>query len=195
VEKLTLVGHSFGGILSMLYASEHPDRVNALALVDSGGPTLASMSKFLTNLNARFTEEDIAKVNEWSATEKMKADHKRAILEITRAKTPAYFADRAKAKPMMDALDESSFNDAVFWAITPQMLGGLDLREPLKNVKAPVLVLHGKQDPLETADELHETFAGSTLVMIDNAGHFPWLEQPNETYAALSAFLGEVVQR
>ncbi|HEX7807096.1 MAG TPA: alpha/beta fold hydrolase, partial [Thermoanaerobaculia bacterium] len=136
-EKLTFVGHSFGGILSMLYASAHPDRVNALALVDSGGPTLATVGKFVTNLNSRFTDEDNAKVKEWSDATKMKENRKKAILEITRAKTPAYFADRAKAQPMMDALDEQSFNDAVFWAITPQLMAGLDLRESLKSVKAP----------------------------------------------------------
>jgi proline iminopeptidase len=195
VEKLTLVGHSFGGILSMLYASAHPDRVNALALVDSGGPTLATVGKFVTNLNARLTDEDNAKVKAWSDAAKMKENRKKAILEITRAKTPAYFADRAKAQPMMGALDEQSFNDAVFWAVTPQLMAGLDLRDSLKSVKAPVLVIHGKQDPLESAQEVHETFAGSTLVLIDDAGHFPWLEQPKPFYAALSDFLGRVVQR
>jgi proline iminopeptidase len=195
VEKLTLVGHSFGGILSMMYASQHPDRVNALALVDSGGPTLATVARFVTNLNARLTDEDNAKVKEWSDAAKMKENRKRAILEITRAKTPAYFADRAKAKPMMDALTEDSFNDAVFWAITPQMMAGLDLREPLKAVKAPVIVIHGKQDPLESAQEVHEALAGSTLVILDDAGHFPWVEQPAKFYEALSGFLGRVVER
>lgn len=193
VEKLTLVGHSFGGILSMMYAAEHPDRVNALALIDSGGPTLATVAKFVENLNARLTAEDNAKVKEWSA--KIGEDHKRAILEITRAKTPAYFADRAKAKAMMDALTTDSFNDAVFWAVTPQMMAGMDLREKLKSVKAPVLVIHGKQDPLPSANEVHEAFAGSTLVMIDDAGHFPWAEQPKPFFAALTKFLGSVVQR
>ncbi len=195
VEKLTLLGHSFGGILSMMYASQHPDRVNALVLVDSGGPTLASVAKFVTNLNARISEEDLARVKEWSDPAKMKENRKRAILEITRAKTPAYFADRAKAKPMMDALAEDSFNDAVFWAITPQMMAGLDLREPLKSVKSPVIVIHGTQDPLESAQEVHETLAGSKLVMVEDAGHFPWLEQPAKFYAALGEFLGSVIQR
>lgn len=193
VERLTLVGHSFGGILSMMYAAEHPDRVNALALIDSGGPTLATVAKFVENLNARLTDEDNAKVKAWSA--KMGEDRKRAILEITRAKTPAYFADRAKAQRMMDALDVDSFNDAVFWAVTPQMMAGMDLREPLKKVTAPVLVIHGRQDPLPSADEVHATFPQSTLVMIDDAGHFPWEEQPKSVYAALTKFLRSVVKR
>lgn len=186
-EKLTFVGHSFGGILTMMYAREYPHRVGAIAFLDAGGPTLQSVPKFTANLAARFTEQDQAAIREWSG-EKAKGNHRRAVLEITRAKTAAYFADRAKARPLMESLTEESFHDGVFWSIVPQMMT-LDLRAGLEKVKAPVLVLHGRQDPLESADEVHATFPGSTLQIIDNAGHFPWLEQPEIFYASLSGFL------
>lgn len=187
VEKLTIAGHSFGGILTMMYAREHPQRIHAIAFIDAGGPTLKSVMKFNANLESRFTEEDRAKIQQWSG-EKAKENHRRAVLEITKAKTAAYFADRAKARPLIEAMNEESFHDGVFRAIVPQMMT-LDLRAGLEKVKAPVLVLHGKQDPLETAQEVHETFPGSKLEIIDNAGHFPWLEQPERFYAALGGFL------
>ncbi|HEU4889270.1 MAG TPA: alpha/beta hydrolase [Thermoanaerobaculia bacterium] len=187
-EKLTIVGHSFGGILSMMYAREHPDRIRALALIDSGGPTLSAVPKFNTNLEARFSEEEKARIKEWSDPERRKTDRKRAVLEVTKAKTAAYFADRAKASLLIDTLNEESFNDAVFWGLVMQMMA-LDIRAGLEKVKAPVLVIHGKQDPLESAEEVHATFPGSRLVVIDKAGHFPWLERPAEVYAPLEAFL------
>ena len=191
VEKLILAGHSFGGILSMMYAREHPNRIGALALIDSGGPTLKSVVKFNQNLESRFTDDEKARIKEWTA--RAKDEHAKAVLEITRAKTPAYFADRAKAKQLMDSLDEHSFRDTVFWAIVPQMMA-LDIRAGLEKVKAPVLVIHGKQDPLETAQEVHETFPGSRLEMLDDAGHFPWLEQPDRFYKVLDGFLAQVAE-
>lgn len=187
-EKLTIVAHSFGGILSMMYAREHPDRIRALALIDSGGPTLAAVPKFNANLESRFTAEEKDRIKEWSDPERKKADHKRAVLEITKAKTPAYFADRTKAHLIMDPMDEQTFNDAVFWGVVTQMMA-LDLRAGLEKVKAAVLVIHGKQDPLESAEEVHATFPGSQLVLIENAGHFPWLEKPEQVDGALGAFL------
>lgn len=187
-EKLTLVGHSFGGILSMMYAREHPDRIRALALIDSGGPTLSAVPKFNTNLEARFSEEEKARIKEWSDPDRRKANHKRAVLEITKAKAAAYFADRTKAPLLTDLMNEESFNDAVFWGVVMQMMT-LDLRAGLEKVKAPVLVIHGKQDPLESAAEVHATFPGSQLVLIENAGHFPWLEKPAEVYGPLQSFL------
>ncbi|HVE70365.1 MAG TPA: hypothetical protein VNI54_03280 [Thermoanaerobaculia bacterium] len=68
--------------------------------------TFQSVLKFNANLESRFTEEDRAKIKEWSDPERVKADRRKAVLELTLAKTPAYFADRAKAKPFMDALNE-----------------------------------------------------------------------------------------
>jgi proline iminopeptidase len=187
-EQLTIVGHSFGGILSMMYAREHPERIHALALIDSGGPTLAGVAKFNANLAARFTDEEKATIKEWSDKERMKTDHKRAIFEITKAKTPAYFADRAKAQLLIGPMTEESFNDAVFWGLVMQMTA-LDLREGLEKLKAPVLVIHGKQDPLESAAEVRATFPAARFVLIENAGHFPWLEQPKKVYGALNEFL------
>lgn len=189
VKQLTIAGHSFGGILSMMYAREHPQRIAKLVLIDSGGPTLKSVMKFNANLEARFSEEDKAKVKEWTAA-KTKENHRRAVLEITRAKTPAYFADRGRAKPLMDSMTEESFHDGVFWSIVPQMMA-LDLREGLEKVKAPVLVIHGKQDPLETAEEVHATFPGSRLEILEDAGHFPWLEQPDRFYKIINDFLSQ----
>lgn len=187
-EKLCIVGHSFGGILSMMYAREYPERVAMLALVDSGGPTLKSVLKFNANLESRFSEEDRIKIKEWSDVERVKENRRRAVLEVTRAKASAYFADRAKAQPFMAALTEDSFNDQMFRAVVPQMFT-LDLRAGLEKVTAPVLILHGRQDPLETAEELRETFPKAKVELLENAGHFPWVEQPSVFYAALSGFL------
>ena len=189
LEKLVLGGHSFGGIMSMMYARQFPERIAALALISSGGPTLRSVPKFNANLEARFTEEDKARIKEWSDPVRLKEQHAKAVLEIAKAKTGAYFADRTKAALITDPMTEDSFRDTVFWALVPQMMA-LDLRAGLEKVSAPVLVLHGKQDPLESAEEVHETFPGSKLVMLDDAGHFPWLEQPERFYAALDGFLG-----
>lgn len=193
LETLTIAGHSWGGILSMLYASEHPDRVNALVLIDAGGPTLQSLAKFQANHLGRMSAEDTARVTE--AYGRLATDHKRAILDITRARTAPYFHDRAKAKAFADALTEESFNDAAFWPIVNQINASFDLRPGLQKLHVPVLIIHGKSDPLETADELHEAIPGSRVELIENAGHFPWAEQPAAFFKVLDGFLRQVVKR
>jgi proline iminopeptidase len=191
VEQLVIAGHSFGGIMAMMYAREHPDRIAGLLLIDSGGPTLKSVPKFNATLESRFSDEEKARIREWSDPTRLKEQHSRAVLEIAKAKTAAYFADRTKAHLLTDPMTEDSFHDSVFWALVPQMMA-LDLRAGLEKVKAPVLVIHGRQDPLESAEEVHETFAGSKLEMLEDAGHFPWLEQPEKFFAAADSFLASL---
>ena len=187
LDKLTLVGHSWGGILSMLYASAHPDRVRAMVLIDAGGPTTSTVPKFVATHTARMTEDDNAKLREANA--RPATDRKRAILEITRAKTPPYFFDRATALAFAESLDETSFNDKAFWPIVAQMDATFDLSPGLKRVHVPVLIIHGTHDPLESAHDVHAAITGSRLVLIENAGHFPWLEQPVAFYRAVEEFL------
>lgn len=189
VEKLTIVAHSWGGILTMLYIADHPERIEKLVLLDSGGPTWQSVPKFAANLEARFSPEERAAIKVWSNPAKVKENRKRAVYELTKAKTPAYFADRARAKAFLDDFREDSFNDAVFWSIAMQLSPALDLRPGLAKMTAPVLVIHGKQDPLESAQEVHQSIPGSRLELIDHAGHFPWLEQPDVVYPMLMEFL------
>ncbi len=193
LEKLTIAAHSWGGILSMLYASEHPDRIRALALIDSGGPTLASVPKFTTNLEARLTEAEKEAVKTWSSPAKVAENRRRAVLELTKARTPAYFADRKAAERFIATLDEETLNDSVFWAIVLQLQFGFDLRPALKKLEAPVLVIHGAADPLESAAEVHQSITGSRLEIIEGAGHFPWLEKPEKVYGALVGFLAVAV--
>jgi len=56
---------------------------------------------------------------------------------------------------------------------------------------APTLVLYGYQDfePITQAYTLREWIPQAELVFIDECGHYPWLEQPDATFAALRAFL------
>ena len=53
IDRLIILGHSWGGMLAMAYAVAHPDRVESLILVDSGGMDLSFAAKFRDNLTSR----------------------------------------------------------------------------------------------------------------------------------------------
>ena len=65
----------------------------------------------------------------------------------------------------------------------------------LKAFTGPALVLCGRLDglcPVERHELMHQLMLQSTLEIIENAGHLPTLERPEETNAALRRWLKEI---
>ena len=57
LEKMTFAGHSWGGMLAMAYAASHPDRVERLILIGSGGPTREFLDYYEDNIGSDSTLE------------------------------------------------------------------------------------------------------------------------------------------
>lgn len=72
----------------------------------------------------------------------------------------------------------------------------MDYTPLLKRIHVPTLIIVGDQDaytPVPDARFMHERIAGSELVVVDDAGHMPNLEQPAAFNSALSKFLAQAV--
>jgi proline iminopeptidase len=69
-----------------------------------------------------------------------------------------------------------------------------DYREALEAVTAPVLVIHGAEDlqPEETTRLYVETFPTARFQVIEGAGHFSFLEQPDVFAQTVSKFLADL---
>lgn len=72
-------------------------------------------------------------------------------------------------------------------------LGDWDWRPVAASYAGPVLIVHGDDDwnPLDGSREWRRSFPNARLVVVPNAGHFIWLEQPEAFFGALDRFLGD----
>jgi len=190
-ERLFLVGHSWGGMLAMAYAAEHPDRVDRLILIGSGGPTLEFAQWFSDNITMRLRPEDIEAAERWQSEMERGADRDKAFGEDIKARLPGYFFDRAKALEFAAQFKAEESHVDVNEALWADLGKTYDLRDGLKKLARPVLIVQGHQDPIgdKTAEDIHQLIAGSTLAYINKCGHFPWLEQPEEFRERIRAFL------
>ncbi len=69
-----------------------------------------------------------------------------------------------------------------------------DLRDRLRAVEAPVLVVAGAQDALTVLAPVlavADLFPHGRSAVVEDCGHFPWVEQPAAFRAAIDAFLAE----
>jgi proline iminopeptidase len=71
-------------------------------------------------------------------------------------------------------------------------LGDFDLIRDLKGIKTPSFIIHGRDDPIPLASSVEAARAlGTDLVVLDECGHVPYVEQPQRLFAALDSFLDE----
>jgi proline iminopeptidase len=190
-ERLLLLGHSWGGMLAMAYAAAHPDRIDRMILIGSGGPTLEFAERFTDNIAARLRPEDVEGRRHWESPDTRGADPEKAAVGAMKAILPGYFFDRTKALAFAAELKDGSFHPAVNSLLMRDLNKSYDLRAGLREVDRPILIIQGYQDPVsdKTADDIHALLLGSTLRYINQSGHFPWIEQPEEFRRAISGFL------
>jgi proline iminopeptidase len=185
-ERWTIVGHSAGGILAMDYAAAYPQRVDKLILLDTAPAAFQYLTAFDDNILDRLSIEDR---DHLSTLEKADSPQSRAAIAKLEAK--GLFFDRTIGEQLAGELS-SAWHSDVGHLLGPEITApGYDLRPRLKTFDRPVLVLNGRQDPMDPlmAYETSAAFKHSTLLFVDRAGHFPWFDQPKEFNKDLGDFL------
>jgi len=194
LERWSLLGHSWGGMLAMAYATQHSGRLDNLVLIGTGGPTLEFMGPFGDTLAGRATPEERAALAKWNEPATMAADPDRARQEQLRIRFPAYFYDREKAAAAWPAFATVPYAPATFRTLmTDLQREKFDLRAGLAQVRCRTLVVHGRQDPIPASVvyEIREAMPQLELRFLEKCGHFPWIEQPEATALVLRTFLAK----
>ncbi|HTR77793.1 MAG TPA: alpha/beta hydrolase [Gemmatimonadaceae bacterium] len=131
IQRLAILGHSWGGELAALYAAAHPDRVARLVLEDPAPP--------------------------WN--------------------DPRFVGAMDDVNAVGPLTDRSLAHENV--------LAGLSV------VRTPVLIITGRQDPVPWDDSRlwAEALPDARLMIVEHAGHFVHVEQPEQFFPPVNAFL------
>lgn len=197
--RVTLLGHSWGAGLAAFYAKAHPDRVRRLILV--GAMPLRRtpyMAQFGQNLYKWMDSATSARVAALSQARRDAADPVGACRAFWAVFLRGYLAnpldDAALARFRGDVCNDPA--DAIRNAgrVSTSVLGPMgdwDWRTDFSELRLPVLIVHGSNDPIpvEAATEWQAAFPGSTIHVIAGSGHFPQAEQPEEFVRLVDAFL------
>ena len=75
----------------------------------------------------------------------------------------------------------------------PYVQKPFNLHDSLKTLKIPTLVIHGDADPIppSTAQVTHESIENSKYILVENCGHFPYVEEPKAYFDHLKNFMIE----
>jgi len=187
LEHMTVAGYSWGGLLSLLYALEHPGRLARLALVSPAPSWRAARERFEArfahrNLDPAFQDER-RHLRESGLRERDPAAFQQRIFELSVA---PYFFDPAKARELTPFRVTGRTQQEVW-----QSLGDYDLRPRLPKLRGlPSLVLHGEDDPIpiEAARATAELIGGE-FHPVARCGHVPYVEALDEFASVVGGFL------
>jgi len=190
LERVTLLGYSWGGLLAVLYALEYPARIDRLALVSSAPLTAAWRDEFDRRLAARLTQPWIARARaELTATGLSRSDPEKYRRLAFALSVAGYFHDPSHAREMTPFRVTARTQQEVWHS-----LGEYDLRARLRQTfpdgSAPrSFLLHGIYDPMPL-DSARETAALLSTGVIELAtGHAPHVEATEDFVRALHPFL------
>jgi proline iminopeptidase len=183
IAKPVVLGHSMGGIVAMLYGARHPDHPGALILQ-------STMARFdlgrLVDAFRRVAGDEVAEL----------ADRDYGGDPVTVEQWAAVFAAFGPRVPGTDQLARRIRNPDI-GPPGMDLLRRLDVVDQLARVRCPTLVCVGRLDPVTPVAAAREIVDAlprglGRLAVIDDAGHFPWLDEPSRYWPLLTAFLAEV---
>ena len=192
--KINLLGHSFGGVLAQAYALKYQQNLKHLVLASTFHSTKALNAYFVT-MKSRMPEElrnRIDTMEKAGLFGQGKDYHKGRYTEdyMIAAWGEGYFPYLYQRKP--DANFDPVGNGVMSWDLYREMWGShgeyvvdgnlvsVEYADRLPSIKVPTLITVGDHDETDPAiaNAMHELIHGSKLVVIPDAGHMNFVDQP-----------------
>lgn len=166
-----VLGNSLGGHIALLYSLAYPELVGSVTLTGSSG-------LFESAMGSSFP--------------------KRGNYEFIKNRTEQTFYDpKVATKELVDEVFDivNDRNKAIRVIATAKSAIRHNLRDKLKGIKAPTLLIWGKDDTITPAfvgEEFNKLISDSRLHLVDKCGHAPMMEHPELFNEHLDVFLKEV---
>lgn len=200
IQKLSLIGLSWGAAIIACYSNRFPQHVNCLVFISPMPPTTGYAIKRWIAFDSAIGEVKRNKLNYldsmMSHTTDDTAYRALSIMYFSTGQS-AYLTDSShsvRERGSFATLPPLAVRNRSFHSITRYLGNPWDIRDVLIKIKAPALILEGEKTnvPLEATREYINKIKGSQLILIPDAGHQNWLDQPEAVLNALDQFFKSV---
>jgi abhydrolase domain-containing protein 6 len=170
-----------GGHIAALFAARYPDRVHSLALFGNAGIDAPRQSELYQRLRQDGANPLVVR----------KIEDFQALLEFVFVEPP-YLPESLKTHLAERAMANAAHYDRVFEQLVNRYI---PLEHELPKISAPTLILWGKQDrvlDVSSIEVMQPLLRKPSVVIMDNVGHAPMLERPEESALLYRRFLADL---
>jgi pimeloyl-ACP methyl ester carboxylesterase len=168
LDRVAVLGHSFGGRIGLVMAAEHPEHVNKMVLADSAGlRTPLSTKQRARNLFARLARNTLDRLGLDTWRNRLQESYNRRYAS----------EDYLTAGPLRDTFLQVIKEDLAAFA---------------RRVQAPTVLIWGDRDsdtPLWQGRKLEQLIPDAGLIIFQGAGHFAYLERLDDYIRIVDHFL------
>lgn len=195
-EKISLLGQSTGGIAAMRYAMDHPDHVDKLVLLACWAHAeeyrkYATVGQSIMNIHDLQAFRQVLR-KAGRRDRNLNDGELGALLKIY---YPYNFFGVMSPEGQKQWAEGTTVSAQVYYATEDELLKNLDLRDRLSGLSdIPTLVTGGKFDLIAPPPVLKTIAEGigdsAELVVFDQSGHFPYVEEHDKFIKTVTEFLG-----
>lgn len=202
LEKISLVGHSYGTVPAQNYAVKYPEKVNKMMLINgfhSGEMWQANCDSYNHYAKTHFPEY-------WQKIDSLRSQgyvSSDPVFSALYGSLPIKYVYYHNTSLSQNTPKEKyrSWNPEVYYAIIGRdadfFVGGCmidwDVRKLLKNIPFPILIAAGRYDGVSTPEYAvqYKKFAPKAkFIMFEQSGHNPYLEEADNFFKAFEDFFG-----
>jgi pimeloyl-ACP methyl ester carboxylesterase len=182
LDRVAVVGHSFGGWVAQYLATQHPERVARLVLIDALGLDVpeAPAADLGTLDEDGFAGRVFGKLGAIATAQAYGFG-----AEWQNVRQGQEFERQWKGRNLLAALANGRYGDPA-------------LTQAMQAVRAPTLIVWGRLDgiaPVRHAELLHQWIPGSALRIVERAGHLPIVEKPETVNRLVRNFFLGIEER
>jgi len=191
--KIHLLGHSFGGFVSQVFATRHSDSLEKLLLINTA-PSKEFYPEALEFASRAGTEEQLRVIPELFEGRIEDDAHLARWWDVC---YPLYFHvqdEQVMAETGNRPIGSLEAANYTFKHLIPKY----DVRPALPDVQVPTLIVAARHDwitPVSQAEEIHRLLPNSRLRVFERSGHMPFIEEHGDFIEELLAFVGEGASR
>ncbi len=179
LDSFHVLGTSMGGYISAYYASQYPEKVKSLALIDAAG-----VNSRIPSDAWRLYKEEGKNLLLYNTVQQF--DELMSLL----FQRPPWIPGQLRAYLLKRRARDYDFYEKI---VKDLLNGGMDLLESrLPKIRAKSLIIWGANDRMTHVSGVEKFESGiknSRTAIIESCGHMPFLEKPKETKAAYRQFL------
>jgi proline iminopeptidase len=186
-QQVDMLGHSWGGYLSMAYAARHPEHIKNLIICDSAAPRWQDTIFLFKDV----FPETVARQDALAFAESLGDE------EASRASIREYlsmlFVSAEKRDAFLAKASSYAYNRGVNRVLN-QDIQKYDLNPELPKFKFPTLVITGRYDinvAPAVAYRIHRAIPNSQFVVFERSGHLPFYEEPDAFVRLVEEFLSK----